>query len=53
MPLILMHGIEEKNLDVQLFSKLFRDNLHNMACKQPIANYVATPTSRKEVQQTS
>ena len=35
----------KKILDVQLFSKLFRENLHNMACKQPITTYVATPTS--------
>ena len=24
--------------------ELFRENLHNMACKQPIATYVAPPT---------
>ena len=33
----------QKSLDVQLFRKLFRENLHNMAFKQPTATYVATP----------
>ena len=42
MLLILMHGIDKKNLDVQLISKLFRENLHNMACKKQIATYAAT-----------
>ena len=28
-----------------LLRKLFRENLHYMACKQPIATYVAKPTS--------
>ena len=47
MPLILMHGIDKKKLVVQLFSKLFGENLHKMACKKPIATYVATPTSSR------
>ena len=35
MPLILMHGIDNKKMIAQLFSKLFRENLHNMAENNP------------------
>ena len=41
MLLILMHEIEGEKIYVQLF----RENLHNVACKQPIVTYVATSTS--------
>ena len=32
------------SLNVQLFRKLFRENLHTLACGKSIASYVPTPT---------